>query len=485
MKGVPYKWLVLVVAVVGVFMSVLDSTIVNIAVPSLIGSFHARVSDVQWVVTAYLLALGASIPITAYLADRYGIKRVYIGSLVAFTVTSAMCGFAQNLPMLIAFRVLQGLAGGGLLPLSLALMFRAFPPAEVGRAMGYSGVPILVAPAIGPTLGGYLVEFASWRLIFFINMPVGLLGIALALAWLRDYRADERPRLDVPGLLLCTAGTVGLLYGVAEAGSVGWGSARVLIPLMAGVILLAALVVVELRSAHPLLELRLFERTAFVLPMVITWLSALALFGGTFLLPLFFQNLHGYTSFQAGMLLLPQALASAVSMPIGGRMFDRAGSRLPTILGFSLLAGATALLLLMDANTSWLVIVLILTVRGLGMGLGMMSTTTAAMVAGRGVSEARVSALVSITRQIASALAVAFLATVLQARVSAHTAAGSSLRTVRDAGAATVHGAVLGFHETFVVLLLAAIPVLILATFLHDSRTDDVEVSMVTAESVA
>jgi len=223
MKGVPYKWLVLVVAVVGVFMSVLDSPIVNIAVPSLIGSFHARVSDVQWVVTAYLLALGASIPITAYLADRYGIKRVYIGALVAFTVTSALCGFAQNLSMLIGFRVLQGLAGGGLLPLSLALMFRAFPPAEVGRAMGYSGVPILVAPAIGPTLGGYLVEFASWRLIFFINMPVGLLGIALALAWLRDYRADERPRLDVPGLLLCTAGTVGLLYGVAEAGSVGWG----------------------------------------------------------------------------------------------------------------------------------------------------------------------------------------------------------------------------------------------------------------------
>ncbi len=485
MQRVPYKWLVLVVAVVGVFMTVLDSTIVNIAVPSLIGSFHARVSDVQWVITGYLLALGASIPLTAYLADRYGIKRVYIGALVAFTVTSAMCGFALNLPMLIAFRVLQGLAGGGLMPLSLALTFRAFPPAEVGRAMGYSGVPILIAPAIGPTLGGYLVEFASWRFIFFINLPVGLLGIALAWLWLRDYRAEQRPRLDVPGVVLCIAGTVSLLYGVAVAGQAGWSSPRVLVPLVAGIVLLAALVMVELRSAHPLLELRLFERPAFALPVVITWLSALALFGGTFLLPLFFENLHGYTSFQAGMLLLPQALASAASMPIGGRMFDRGGSRLPTLLGFSLLVFATALLLWMDSDTSWPLLVLILTVRGLGMGLGMMSTTTAAMVAGRGVSEARVSALVNITRQIASALAVALLATILQARVAAHTPAGSSLGTVRNAGAAAVHGAVVGFHETFVVLLLAAIPVLVLATFLRDSRTAEAALPFAGVESIA
>src|SRR5438105_4272561 len=181
LQRIPHKWLVLVVTVVGVFMSVLDSTIVNIAVPSLIDTFHARVSDVQWVITGYLLALGASIPFSAYLADRYGIKRVYIAALAAFTLSSALCGFAPNLPMLIAFRVLQGLTGGGLMSLSLALTFRAFPPSEVGRAMGWAGVPILLAPAFGPTLGGYLVEYASWRLIFFINVPIGALGIALAL----------------------------------------------------------------------------------------------------------------------------------------------------------------------------------------------------------------------------------------------------------------------------------------------------------------
>ncbi len=485
MRNVPYKWLVLAVAVVGVFMSVLDSTIVNIAVPSLIGSFQARVSDVQWVITGYLLALGASIPITAYLADRYGIKPVYIGALIAFTLTSALCGLAQNLPMLIAFRILQGLAGGGLMPLSLALTFRAFPPAEVGRAMGYSGVPILFAPAIGPTLGGYLVEFVSWRFIFFINLPIGLIGIAIAVAWLKDYRAEQRPQLDVPGVALCVAGTVSLLYGVAEAGSAGWGSGQVLLPLLAGVAMLCLLVFVELRSANPLLELRLFERPAFALPVVITWLSSLALFGGTFLLPLFFENLHGYTAFQAGMLLLPQALASAVAMPIGGRMFDRGGSRLPTLLGFALLVGATALLLWMNADTAWPWIAVILTVRGFGMGLGMMSTTTAAMVAGRGVSEARVSALVSITRQIASALSVALLATVLQARVTAHTPAGTSLRTVQAAGAEAVRGAVLGFHETFLILLLAAVPVLLLATRLRDSRIDDAQLPAAAVESVA
>lgn len=470
MRQIPYKWLALMVSVVGVFMSVLDSTIVNIAVPSLIRGFRAPVADVQWVITGYLLALGASIPLSAYLADRFGIKRVYAGMLGAFTIASMLCALAPNLPTLVAFRVLQGLGGGGLMPLSLAIVFRAWPAREIGRAMGYSGVPILFAPALGPTLGGYLVDFASWRFIFFINVPIGLIGLLITLRWLRDYRAEQRPRLDLPGLALCTSGTVALLYGVAEAATTGWGSARVLVGLVAGGLLLGAFVLVELRTRTPLLELRLYQRSAFLLPSLVTVLASIAMFGGTLLMPLYLQNLHGYTAFEAGMIMLPQALASAVAMPIGGRLYDRGGARLPTLLGFTFVLAATVLLLRLEAGTAWPVVAAILLARGLGTGLGMMPTTSAAMTAGEGVSEARVSALLNITRQLAAALGVALLATILQSRVAAHVPAGVTLSAVAKAGPVALHGAALGFHETFAILALLTLPVFAVAARLRDTR---------------
>src|SRR6266851_1617770 len=219
-----YKWILAMVVILGVFMSILDQTIVNIAIPRLQSAFGADIHSVQWVLTAYILAQGVATPMAAFFADTLGIKRYYIFSLAAFTVGSALCGLAWSLPVLILFRVLQGLGGAALFPLSLTLLFQAFPPAERGVAMGSFGVPALLAPAIGPTLGGYLVTYASWQFIFYINVPIGIIAILLSLLYIRETRANRGQRFDMLGSFFVAVGLAAVLYGLSSASTDGWDS---------------------------------------------------------------------------------------------------------------------------------------------------------------------------------------------------------------------------------------------------------------------
>ena len=200
--GLAYKWVIMIVIIFGLFMSVLDSTIVNIAIPRLQNAFGADLNSVQWVITVYTLAQGVATPLTAFFAGRLGTKRFYILSLAAFTIGSFLCGLSWSLPILITFRVLQGLGGAFLFPLSITLLYREFPPNERGLASGILGIPVLLAPALGPTLGGYIVTFASWQLIFFVNVPIGIVGVLMAIFLMRDFRTDVRTSFDLPGFLL-------------------------------------------------------------------------------------------------------------------------------------------------------------------------------------------------------------------------------------------------------------------------------------------
>src|SRR5947208_4502445 len=212
--GLDYKWILAMVVILGVFMSILDQTIVNIAIPRLQTAFGADVHSVQWVLTAYILAQGVAVPTAAYFADTLGIKRFYIISLAAFTLGSALCGLAWSLPILIVFRVLQGLGGAALFPLSITLLFREFPPQERGTAMGFFGVPALLAPALGPTFGGYLVTFVGWQAIFFINVPIGIVAIILSVILIREYRPQGQTRFDLPGFVFSTIGLSTVLYAL-------------------------------------------------------------------------------------------------------------------------------------------------------------------------------------------------------------------------------------------------------------------------------
>src|SRR6266480_1048958 len=210
--GLDYKWILAMVVILGVFMSILDQTIVNIAIPRLQTAFGAEVHSVQWVLTAYILAQGVAVPTAAYFADTLGIKRFYIISLIVFTLGSALCGLAWSLPILIFFRILQGVGGAALFPLSITLLFREFPPHERGTAMGFFGIPALLAPAIGPTLGGYLVTYAGWQLILYINVRIGIVALILTVSFLHEARPEGRASFDFPGFFLAAVGLGMVLY---------------------------------------------------------------------------------------------------------------------------------------------------------------------------------------------------------------------------------------------------------------------------------
>src|SRR6266699_1089250 len=344
-RRMEYKWIVAMVVVIAVFMSILDQTIVNIAIPRLQIAFGADIHSVQWVLTAYILTLGVVTPTSAFFSDRLGIKRFYLISLVLFTVGSALCGLAWSLPALIFFRILQGIGGAALFPLSITMLFREFPPQERGAAMGVFGIPALLAPALGPTLGGYLVTYAGWQLIFYINVPIGIIAIILSILFIRTARLVGNTSFDPLGFISAAAGLAAVLYGLSSASTDGWGSATVLGFLAAGLLFIAIFIANELilanRGGQPLLDLRLFANGPFRAGMIANVFVIFSLFSALFLFPIYLQNLRHLSPFQAGLVLLPQALASMVTTIIGGRLVDRIGVRAVMIPGLLILAFAT------------------------------------------------------------------------------------------------------------------------------------------------
>src|SRR5271165_297318 len=285
-----YRWWVLITAVFGAFASILDGTIVNTALPRIQTDFHADVHAASYVVTGYLLAAGITVPATAYLSNRFGIKHLYLTSLAGFTLFSALCGVAPTLSFLIAFRIAQGAAGASLLPLSFALLFSVFPAEERGHANGIFGIPVTVAPTLGPTLGGYLTQFVDWRWVFYINVPIGVLGIILGLRILREQPQQARTPFDLRGFLLSASGLGLLLFGLSNLAYDSWKNIlEVGGPLLFGLVLLGIYVPVELHTSQPLLDLRLFRRRTFCIGNLIVALMTLSLYGPNFLLPEYLQ----------------------------------------------------------------------------------------------------------------------------------------------------------------------------------------------------
>jgi EmrB/QacA subfamily drug resistance transporter len=422
--GLDYKWILAMVVILGVFMSILDQTIVNIAIPRLQSAFGADIHSVQWVLTAYILAQGVATPTAAYFADTLGIKRFYIISLAAFTLGSALCGLAWSLPVLIVFRVLQGLGGAALFPLSITLLFREFPPQERGTAMGFFGVPALLAPALGPTLGGYLVTYVGWQAIFYVNVPVGIIAIILSIFLIREYRPEGQTRFDVVGFIFVSIGLIALLYGLSSASTDGWGSTTVVGFLFVGLFSLAIFVAAELiianRGGQPLLDLRLFANGPFRAAMIANAFVIFSLFGGLFLFPLYLQNIRGLSAFQSGLILLPQALAAMVSVIIGGRLVDRIGVRAVMIPGLLILAFATWQLTYISVYSPYGWLQLMFVLRGVALGLTVQPLTVAMMSEISPRQLAQASSLSTVNRAVASSLGIAILATIVQTQSQIH-----------------------------------------------------------------
>jgi EmrB/QacA subfamily drug resistance transporter len=420
-----YKWLVALVIVFGLFASIMDATIVNIAIPSLQSVFGGSLSTVQWVLTGYTLVQGIATPLTPFLANRLGAKRLYLIGLATFTTFSALCGLAWSLPALIFFRLLQGLGGACLMPISIVLLYSVFPPQERGMAMGLMGVPLLFAPALGPTLGGYLITYASWQLIFYINVPIGIIGFILGMLLLRDVPREARMRFDLAGFLLVAVGLGTVLYGFSQVSTDGWDSTIVLGCLGVGLVSLLLFVLVELErideGRQPLLNLRIFADRAFTPSIIASSFVTFILFGGLFMVPLYLQSLRGLSPFQSGLLLLPQALVSVVVAVVGGRLTDKFGT-VPIVLpGLLILAyplwGLTHLTT--DTPYSWFQALLIM--RGLEMGLVAQPLMRASLVRippGPQLNQA--TALSTVSRFITSSISTAILGTYVQTQQKIH-----------------------------------------------------------------
>ena len=419
-----YKWVVTLVVIFGAFMSILDQTIVNIAIPRLQTAFSANLNGVQWVLTAYVLTQGVVTPTTAFFADRFGTKRFYIIALTIFTASSALCGLAWSLPVLIFFRVLQGVGGACLFPLAITMLYREFPPQQRGLAGGLFAIAALLAPAVGPTLGGYFVSYVDWRLIFFVNVPIGILGVILAILLLREVRAEAGMRFDVPGFILAAVGLASVLYGLSDASSDGWGSLKVLGSLLGGALVLGGFVIVELdrvrRGNQALLDLRIFGNGPFLTSNVTNALITFAFFGGIFLFPVYLQNLRGLDAFHAGLLLLPQAFASLVTALIGGRVVDRFGARVVVIPGLILMAFASWQLSYITLSTPYNWLQVLFVIRGLALGLIIQPLNVSALSDIHPRKFAQASSLYTVVRFVSTSLGIAVLATLVQSQAKVH-----------------------------------------------------------------
>ncbi|HVP21749.1 MAG TPA: DHA2 family efflux MFS transporter permease subunit [Anaerolineaceae bacterium] len=413
------KWKVLVSVVFGIFMVILDTTVVNVAFQTLRSEFGASLNDSQWIISVYVLSLGVSTPLAGYLSDRFGIKKVYLTGLTIFVLGSFLCGVSPNLGLLIAARALQGFGGGIALPLGSALLLRTFPPSEQGVALGIFGIALVVAPAIGPILGGFLVDHNLWRAIFFINPPIGILGIILGSRFLPNLKDDHKPAFDFLGLVTEIIGFGAILYAASVAANNGWNSPAVLVSFVIGVIGLIAFALIELFvTKEPLLDLRLYTRRTFLNASLLGYVSVIALFGAEFMMPIFLQALRGKTAFETGLILLPMAITSGVTTIIAGRLYDRVGPRPLVAFGFLMLIINTWQLSQIKADTPIDFIILLLALRGLAVGATVQTTFVTALSVVPLKQLAGGSSLTNATRNVFQAIGIAILATVLASTLS-------------------------------------------------------------------
>jgi EmrB/QacA subfamily drug resistance transporter len=403
----------LVVLIAGMFMSILDISIVNVAIPVIRQDFGVSAEDIQWISTSYSLTEGVVVPVSAWLGIRFGLKRLYVWALLLFTVASVSCGLAGGLDAMIFFRIMQAIPGGILPVTCLTFLYRIVPPQKLGAAMGLYGLGIVVAPGVGPTLGGYLVEYVDWRLIFYINVPIGVLGAIAAVAVLPKTPGEPSRRFDVAGFA-CIAGAMFSLLLALEKGSTwGWTSYPVLILLAVATNLLAFFVVVELQVEQPLLNIRVLKHWPFVNSLLLISAISVGLFAVLFYIPLFLQSVQGLTPWNTGLVLLPQALTMAVLMPIAGQLYDKIGARWPAIIGLSLTGGGILWLSRINVDISRPELVIGLVAMAAGMALGMMPIMTGGLSALPPEVTDVGSAFNTLTQRVTSALGLAALTAVV------------------------------------------------------------------------
>jgi EmrB/QacA subfamily drug resistance transporter len=408
------------VIVVGMLLAILDATIVNVAIPTLGSDFDASISTIQWVMTGYLLALAAVIPLSGWVSARFGAKRVWIASLAGFMVGSALAGAAWSIDSLVAFRVVQGFAAGMIMPVGQLILAQAAGRERIGRVMSVVGVPMLLGPIFGPVIGGAIVDGISWRWIFFVNLPVGLVAVVLAWRVLPDSTPRPAGRLDLRGLALLPPGLALFVYGMSEAGAGGgFTTGRALGGIAGGLLLIAVFVAHAWRRGRAaLIDVTLFARRAFAAAAATNLLVGIALFGALVLLPLYYQVVRGETALSTGLLLVPQGLGAALAMPIAGGLTDKIGARIVIASGALIALVGTVAFTQVGAETPYAVLGGSLFIIGLGLGATIMPSMAIAYQAVPQEAMAQATSAINVIMRIAGSVGTALLAVVLQRSIA-------------------------------------------------------------------
>jgi EmrB/QacA subfamily drug resistance transporter len=416
----PYVWKIAGVVILGMIMSILDTTIVNVALRTLSVDLNSSISQIQWVVTGYLLSLAAVIPVTGWAARRFGAKRVYMTSLVLFTAGSGLCAVAASTTSLVLFRVLQGAGGGMIMPVGQLIMAQVAGPKRMGRVMGIVTMPAMLAPILGPVLGGAILQNLHWSWIFLVNLPVGVLAFALAWRMLPQTDSGEAGRLDVVGLGLLSSGTTALVYGLSELGThASFTAPTVIWPTLAGVVLIGVFIRHALRVERPLLDVRLYANRVFGAASLTTFGLGAALFGAMILVPLYYQEVRHESVIVTGLLVGPQGLGMLIVMPLVSRFTQRFGAGRVAIGGVAILSLASVPLAFVGTGTSIFYISIVLLLRGVGIGFSFMPAMTAAFASLRPSQLSDATPQLNVVQRVGGAIGTAVLAVVLQ-RATGH-----------------------------------------------------------------
>ena len=426
-----YKHRVMVVYIIGLFIQIVDGTIVNIAIPTLADEFGVEATDVDWAIIGFYLAVIVVIPVAGFVGDRFGTKRVFLSALGGFVLASMLCGAAQSLDQLIAFRMLQGLFAGLITPIGSAMLYRAFPVEERARASAAVLTVAVVAPILGPVLGGIIVETLSWRWIFFINIPIGGLGLLLGFSWLREEVVGVAARIDWAGVVLSAAGLGLLLFGISEGPTRGWTSGIIMTSLGIGALALVALAVIETHIADPILALRLFRDRLFRATNLAGAPAFMAFFSYIFLMPIFLQKVGGHSALRTGLTVSAQGLGFVISSQVTGNiLYPKYGPRVLMVVGSISALTVSMWFVTIDETTSLLAIAGVTVLRGFSMGMVAIPLQTATYTKVNLADMGRATSLFNTQRQAAVAIGIAIVATIVSSMVA-------SLDSPADGGSPT------------------------------------------------
>lgn len=463
---------ILIVMLMGAFVTILNQTLMNVALPSIMRDFGITASQGQWLSTGFMLVNGVMIPMTAFLIERFTTRQLYIFAMVTFAIGTAIGGFATDYTMLIAGRMVQAVGAGIVMPLLTVVVLNLFPMERRGRAMGLIGLAMNFAPAIGPTLSGWIVEQYDWRNLFFIIIPFAILDIVVAIFLLKNVGKRTFPKLDILGVIMSTVGFGSLLLGFSNAGDHAWLTWKVAGFIILGLVVLGLFIRYQTSSKAPLLNFRVFKYPTFALTTSISFFVVMGLFGGMLLLPIFLQTVRGFSPLESGLVLLPGALVTAILSPVTGILFDRFGAKYLSLVGLVIMAVATFMFTSLDESTTLTYIIIIQTIRSAGMAMVMMPLQTAALNSLPLNLASHGSAMFNTMRQVAGSIGTAALITIMS-KSAASFAKNMGPSDVMGKTKAEIANHVLihGIETAFLVAGILSVVACILALFIKKNNS--------------